>query len=913
MSVVRPILGTKLAPPPTRRAALVLRPILLERLDQIYVHSVCLITAPAGYGKTTTLSQWYEAIDRSKINCAWLGLDESDRDPAQFLTHLMATIERANSALAGQIKRTINIGIDVDLDAMAIALANACNENAEPIILIFDDFHIINSQRIFDFMNFLANARCASLHLVISTRDRPKLKLGKLRAIGDVLEIGLEDLQFDKEDARQLLSNGGIAQVSDDEIAALVERTEGWVAGLKLATIYLSNQPEPSRLPYLVSGADRVLQDFLRDEVLARMPTDHVDFVMRTSVLNQFNTDLCNQLTNRTDSADVIEDLEARQLFIYPLAGDAGWYRYHQLFADLLQAMMAQRDANQVDALHLKAAHWFRTHKMPLPALQHALSSHDVTTSVEILDWAARDLVNTGLGSTLLHYSYQIPIELLADYPNLQLERVYANTLVWQFSEAERILREVRNGLMNPGRTAIWRERGMDLDRLQKKLVYCEVQLALLRDDMPRAVTLCQQWLKMEGTCSDFEQAVNETSLIYAQREQFDYSNVLLSGPIRDIFVARGIRWGTVWHDCIIGATFAATGDLARAESVYRTALRTAEEVVGHGSPTAAIAALHLAEVLYERNEVDTANQLLDAHLAMATRTGLVDQLIAGYVTRVRIIALQSPKEAYKVLDEGHEIAISRNFDRLDAFLLAERIRLLALNGAVGEAKQVAVVNNLSGPLENYEPARGATTRDAALALCAAVIAVLDNDVNGASKLLRRWSRFLEDRKSFRLFTRVSTVLAHIQLLQGDTKAALRSLRTALLVGHRGGAIRPFTDSNPAVRAFLLQSEILVNDPDENLASYAQLVLASLGAPLEQRAKNSAVTENNALIDALNAREMEILTMVATGMMNSQIADEVGLTLGTVKWYLQQIYMKLGVNRRSEAVFKARKFGLIRS
>ncbi|MGL6044811.1 MAG: LuxR C-terminal-related transcriptional regulator, partial [Sandaracinobacteroides sp.] len=353
-------------------------------------------------------------------------------------------------------------------------------------------------------------------------------------------------------------------------------------------------------------------------------------------------------------------------------------------------------------------------------------------------------------------------------------------------------------------------------------------------------------------------------------------------------------------------------GNLSRARALFEGAFATSVEVVGRTNPTTAMPALHLSEVLYEIDEVDAARALVDEFLPLAGQTGLVDQLVAGYQTRVRLAALDSLPAALRALDEGEEIAIARDFPRLQAYLVASRIAILSAAGEAAEVRRIGTLNHLTTDIERFHPARGMTTAAAARAYAAAHVALTENNLAGAESLLSRWVRHLSDHGFLRLGVRFAMLLAHLHIMTGDTKAAHRSLRTALQFGSKGGATRSFLDSNRAVRAQIVQMQFAANGADLEMAECHGRILTALGgAKTRIHLPPADMDELGGRYEALNDRESELLLLIATGLMNSQIADQTGLTLGTVKWYLQQIYAKLGVNRRSEAVFKARQLGII--
>lgn len=901
------ILATKLGPPRLRATQLVLREPLIGRLNGALDVALTIVAAPAGYGKSTALSEWYLSLDRTSVSAAWLTLDESDDDPVLFANHLISAIDHGIEDLRGALRPSVDFKLDIDLRATATAIVNAIEGLDRDVVLLIDDLHAICNEDVLGLIELLSKSGSRKLHLVISSRTVPPIRLAKLRALGEVLELGVKDLQFDLDESRRFLEMGASQPVPVEIMEQVFAQTEGWAVGLKLAALSFTRTSRPS-LAALPPGAGIGVEEFLRDEVLNHLPERISEFVLDAGVIGEFSAELCNAVLGRTDTAELIDELEGLQMFISRV-GDPGWFRFHQLFSDAVGAMGGRSDPERTAGLHRRAALWFEERGYPGRALRHMFLSGDPEECADVLSRVAHQLVQSGRNGTVMRYAAALPQELLADYPELQLEQVYALTLTWQFSEANRILRDVRASLMSTQRVAKWAASGRDMDRILRKQIYSEMQLAILKDEMVRAEALARQWLAMEGSYSFYEDAVSQTSLIYAQREQFQCQAMATSGRAREIFVNNGNRWGTIWHDCIIGAGYSQTGQLDRARIIYEGSFATALDVIGRDNPVTAMPALHLAELVYEQNEVGRAAALIDEFLPLSTRIGLVDQLVAGYQTKVRLAALESTQAALQVLDEGEEIALSRDFDRLNAFLVADRIKILAAAGETGEVRRIGLINNLATNLETFYPSRGQTTAAAARAFAAGHLALIENDLSGAEALLKRWLRFLGDNSCARFGVRFALLLTHVQIVMGEAKPAHRTLRTALQLGAKGGFIRSFVDSNPAVKGQLGQMTFSTGVGDTEIVAYHHRVMAALGSAAPKAVADLATIGGQ--YDALNDRESEILLMISTGMMNSQIADEAGLTLGTVKWYLQQIYGKLGVKRRSEAVFKARQLGLI--
>ncbi len=903
------ILATKLGPPRLRAVELIEREELTAKLAGALDTALTIVAAPAGYGKSTALCEWYLGIDPAVARAAWLTVDESDDDPILFANHLISAIDHGVPSLRGALRASIDFKLDIDLRATATAIVNAIEGTDRHVALIIDDLHAVSSPDVLGLISALANSGSQRLHLVLSTRVQPAIRLARLRVLGELLEIGPQDLKFDRDESCRLLALGATHAIDDDVVDQVYAHTEGWVVGLKLAALSFTESKRPSLSP-LLPGADIGVEAFLRDEVINHLPPGTMDFVLDAGVIGEFSAELCDMVLERTDSSVLIDELESLQMFISRV-GEAGWFRFHQLFSDAVAKLSAISNPERKAELHRRAAAWFEERGYPGRALRHAFQAGSPVDSAEMLSRVAHNLVQSGRDGTLRRHASELPQELLLDYPELQLERVYALTLTWQFSEANRILRDVRAALMNANRTAKWIASGVDMDRILRKQIYCEMQLAILKDEMVRAEALARQWLAMDGGYSFYDDAVSQTSLIYAQREQFNCQSIAAAGRAREIFVNNDNRWGTIWHDCIIGAGYSQIGQLDRARWIYEGAFATALDVIGANNPATAIPALHLAELVYELNDIDRAAALIDEFLPLSTKIGLVDQLVAGYQTKVRLAALDSPQAALRVLDEGEEIAMTREFDRLNAFLVADRIRILAAAGEAAEVRRVALINNLATDIESFYPAKGQTTAAAARAFAAAQFALVENNLSGADALLRRWLRFLGDNGCARFGIRFATLLAHVQIVMGDAKAAHRTLRFALQQGVRGGFIRSFVDANPAVKSQIEQMVFSGAGVDNDLIAYHRKIVEALSGKAFVPAATVDLEEIGGQYEALSDRESEILLMISTGMMNSQIADEAGLTLGTVKWYLQQIYGKLGVNRRSEAVFKARQLGLI--
>ncbi len=892
-TVLHSFIQAKLHPPRIDMATTVDRPTLQALLNGALDRQLTCVVAPAGFGKTTVLANWLRGLDQGRVCAAWLTLESHDNDPWLFVQHIFQAIATA----IGDSHLDPGTSRDGDCVATAQILAQKLAGVQRPVVLVLDDYHKVSNATVDAFLNALLQIPGGCMNLVLSSRAQPDLKMGLLRANGRVLEIGLDELRFSPDEAKNLLRRNIDSPIDAGALSTIVARTEGWVAGLRLAAIGI-NRTGPDWI--LTSSANDDMRRLLVEEVIDTLSEDIVDFLLDTAVLGNFNADLCDHVRGCNNSLTIIDEICARQLFIGSLH-ENGWYRYHTLFAASLRQQLHRVRPTRAAEVHRQAAIWYEQRGLPIGAIEHSFDAGDMEAAAACLERHASALIHSGRSATLLLQSARLPPEIAACHPELQLERGYAHMLAWQFSDAKRLLGEAR-AVLARGHSYI---DAVHSARLERRMIFLEMQLVVLIDAIPQAAALGRHWLTLEGPYTPFEDAAVQTELIYAEREMFSQTRLASSAQAREIFIHHGERWGLVWHLTVIGACYARIGDLDSAETHFSEAVAAAEAVGGRTSTLTAMPMVHLAEIHYERNRADDAQVILDEFLPLATRTGLVDQAVAAFRTNARLAGRRSTDQALAIIQAGEELAVQRDFERLRIFMLLERVTLLAAAGELSEIRRIARLNDMTGDCSRFLPATGSTTVMVAQALIAATVSSLNNRLGEASTLLRRWLRFLTDRNVVSLALKVASTLGHVQILEGDERSARRTLRAMLQLGLPAGFLASLLEAPATVREqFAAMASAEPGNP--HLTS----LMEALGQKLPP-GKAVAIGALAGLSDRLNDREAEILLMVATGRMNAEIAQTLGLTLSTVKWYLQQIYGKMGVNRRSEAVYKARRLGLI--
>lgn len=902
---------TKLRPP-TPETGLVGRPRLIRRLDRAVRKRLVLVCAPAGFGKSSVLAQWMDEGLARGDDVGWVSLDPEDNDTTRFVRHLVAAIRTRRPGFGDGVLRLADQAGPLAGSNLPAVLVNAIAAFEKDFYLILDDVHFLEDKAVLEALALLVQRAGSKLHLVMATREIPDLPLARLRATGQLVEIDGRDLQFLDDETSAYFAKAEDIVISPDDIAALNERTEGWIAGLQLAAISLRARGDKAAFIRSFSGGHRNISDFLAEDVLQRQGDDVRRFLLDTAILSRLSADLCDRVTGRTDGRAMLTALERANLFLFSLDEERQWYRYHHMFQEFLQRRLAESAPERPARLHRSAADWYWDAGQTVDAIQHTLAAGDTALAARRLDAVSEGLFAVGRLPTIMELARRIPDRDLAAYPRLRLDQIWGLQLRWRFDEARAIMTEVRATLDARADANGPSGGDADLAYLEGKLTHRELMLASLSDDMPEAEKLTRRWLARGLTDEPYLQASARSVLLYARREQYDLKGVADAAAINDLYLKGGAVYGTIWHDSIVGPSHMLAGDLERAEKTYLHGLDTAARIAGRFAPVTAMPALLQAEVCYEQNRLDEARRLVRDYLPLAGETGFVEQLIAGMLCGARLAFLDDrPDEAARILEEGERYAGTRGFVRLRRHVVAERVRQALLGGDPDRALRLGADAGLNRPMEQFLPRPGVTTGDAVSAFTAARLAIARGDGDAAVPTLRRWLRFAEERGCRRPAAHAAILATLASQRAGDPLATQRFLRTALGHATPGKMIRCFADEGPAIASLLqgIASEDLgIEKPLHDLTRAALDALRSTYPHILVSGDDTAA---KAPVASLQPRELEILRLVGSGMLNQEVATQLGLSAGTVKWYLQQIYGKLGVHRRSQAAGRARQLGLI--
>jgi len=443
-----PLLQTKLYIPPVR-PNLVSRPRLIERLNEGMTRRLTLISAPAGFGKTTLLSEWVAGSGRP---VAWLSLDEGDNDPVRFLAYFVAAVQTTPSLSEAGVGESALAVLQSPqpppVEAILTALINEIATIPKPFILVLDDYHVIEAQPIHDALIFLLDHLPPQMHLSLATRSDPFLPLSRLRARGQMTDIRADDLRFSPQETTTFLNQVMGLALSGDQVAILESRTEGWIAGLQLAALSIRGQDDTARLISAFAGDDRYIGDYLVDEVLARRPKGTRDFLLQTSILDRLTGPLCDAVPGNEDGQNVLKKLERANLFIVPLDNRRRWYRYHHLFADLLRQRLEESTTLQdIESLHQRASQWYEENDFLIEAVEHKLAAGNHEDVMRLIEQGAGEIFQRSQLNTLTKWWARLSRELVTSRPRLCMIYAWAWLATGHPEEAESCLQAIEQAL----------------------------------------------------------------------------------------------------------------------------------------------------------------------------------------------------------------------------------------------------------------------------------------------------------------------------------------------------------------------------------------------------------------------------------------------------------------------------------
>ncbi len=876
-----PLLATKLYLPPLRLRSIP-RPRLVERLNEGLAagNRLTLVSAPAGFGKTTLVSEWVAGCGRA---AAWLSLDAGDSDPSRFLTYLIAALQTVAPGIGDGMLTVLQSPQPPPLESTLTALLNDITTIPSPVVLVLDDYQVLDARPVDDALAFLVEHAPPQVHLVIATREDPALPLSRLRARGQLTELRAADLRFTPDEAAEFLSQVMGLDLSTDEIAALEARTEGWIAGLQLAAISMQGRGDAAGFIASFAGSHHFVLDYLVEEVLQRQSDPVQAFLLRTSILDRLCGPLCDAvLLDATASGgqETLEYLERANLFLVPLDNERRWYRYHHLFADLLRQRRRQIAASGggVDEDHLRASEWYEANGLEIEAFQHAAAGNDVARAERLIEGRGMPLHFRGALVPILHWLESLPTTALDASPSLWV--TYASVLLssGQTTGVEPKLQAAERALQDAtpddrtrdlvGRIASVRALlAWSPDQAEAIIAQSRRALEYLHpDNLPfrtSAFLKLGHAYQLLGDRSGARQALTEVTAISAAS----------GNTISEILGSIGL-----------GFIQETDNQLDLAVETFQHAVELA---AGLPFPFVCEAHLGLARVLYQWNDLGAARQHGEQSLQLARQIADTDRPVACEVLLARLaLARGNAAGAAAILAEADQAARQHDFVLQVPEVAAARVLTLLRLGDVAAAAHVAQAHDLPLSKARVHLAQGDPS---------AALAVLEPYRRRMAE--KAWA----DQELMALVLLVVAFDAH-----GERAKAEELLDEALALAEPGGFIRIFVDEGAPMAHLLREALSRGMSPD-----YLRRLLVAFPASGLEQAAPSRAAAGIGLAEPLSTRELEVLDLIAAGLTNQQIAARLYLSLHTVKSHARNIYAKLGVSSRTQAAAKGRVLGLL--
>jgi LuxR family maltose regulon positive regulatory protein len=862
---------------PIWRSDGVIRPRLLDQLQTglIEQRKLTLVSAPAGYGKTTLITSWLYSFSESTRNI-WLSLEKSDNEPARFLSYWTTAWNRISDLPLANIQDLLDMPQLPPFQSILDEVINALAQLKEPAILVLDDYHTITNSLIHEMLEYFLEHQPRQAHLVIITRSDPPLPLARLRARRQMVEIRASDLRFTEEEAGHFFSQSMQVVLEEEDIQTLDRRTEGWAVGLQLAALALKNLPDPQDFVETFRGSHRYVLDYLAEEVIRQQRDDVREFLIQTSILERFNAESCGALTGYPDSQGLLLELEQANLFLIPLDDERVWYRYHHLFADFLRTELSK---TETEKLYKKAALWHEQNEFTSEAVQYAIASGDLEFLADVIDWGLKkDAIWSG-GNLTLYAAWLdiLPPQAFHSRPALSLNASHILYLLGRFDLAEKQIDQAEKTLhalpVSPEK-----EQMLALASLYRGAI------ASVRGDTQQAIeriTFAQERVPQEHHLQH-ARGYFSLGLAYELSGQIALAeeNFLKSSEEAQ---SAGVLYLAIHALGAAAQVQISQGQLYRAEQACQQAIQIAGD---KQLPPLGLVESILGSIALERNDLSAAEEFLQNGIALSRRGGLIDDVILGLSYLARLHAYQGRvSDAFDAIQEANTIIQGFGVERMSMLVAAHIANLQLLIGQEGAATQWAA---------DYQVVRAGLSHEFADLTLVRVL-LKTGDREKVPSILDALLKQGQAQGRLRTRIEVMILMALFHRAEKDIPSAVDWLSQALGLAAPEGFIRIFLDEGTALLDLLLKAR----------QAAPELVDAILGS-LQAESGKSPLDQ---LPEPLSEQELRVLGLIVAGKTNREIADELVISVGTAKWHVHNILQKLGVSNRLQAIARARELG----
>jgi len=881
------VVAAKLTPPAFQENQ-VARTELFSLIARNSRTKLILVHSAAGFGKTTLMTQVLRRFQAEGINTAWLTLDSSDNDSSRFLAVLNAALTLTSP--------------EAKTDEEFNTVVERITHGGAKFALFLDDFETVLDSSVLTIVQSFIESLPQGGQIFIGSRGLPNLPISRLRARGQMLELNTDLLRFSLDEANELFNKQFGNATRKNLVRRIHQDTEGWVTALWLASRAQPNADEQENyLTEKFSGSSREIADYFAEAVFNQQSDEIKDFLLRCSILRHLEIPLCQALMPRCDAALVLEQLETQNLFLVALPGPTPSWRFHRLFAQFLQTRLIRERKNDIERLHLLASAWYESVNRPVPAVDHAIEGGDFPVALDLLKPHSQRLLEEGRMRLLAHWFDQMPDSVMAEHPLLQAVAIWSTLFTSGPVRASEKL-EKSNCLT------------CDNEEVQAHINALRPLLLTMRDLYDEAIALGDQCLAKLPTCNQYADGVLRNAMAHAFTVVGEITRA--KKLIDEARQHSGYtNFNRMYAESIDGMIDLQAGRLRMASTHFRDSLNSTRAQSNNFSSGNAWGGIIYAVVLYEANELDKAEHLVDQHLPTACATGLPGHIGGGYLIRARIAYSKGEiSRSFEALTEMEYMAHHRQLPRIVANAKLERSRLLLLQGDAQASKEEldrveadALHERLSrqrlAANEVYYPALARACWTLHFGEPQSVLKWFEEEIEATTQQNRH-------RRALRL-----QVLHSLALQRGgDPKEAAKVMSNALRLAAQEGFVRSIADEGPEVgriiqRLHSLQLEMPANRSDPVRLQYLEKLLKAFG-PLPQ--ETNQPTQKSGLVEALTRKEIQILQLVAEGYSNARLAEKMSASDSTIRTHLRNINSKLGAGSRGEAVVIGRQFGVIR-
>jgi LuxR family maltose regulon positive regulatory protein len=902
------LLSTKLYIP-RPWSSLVSRPRLTEKLNAGLDRKLTLISAPAGFGKTTLLSEW---IPQSQRCVTWFSLDEGDNDPTRFWTYVISSWQQINPGLGRGALALLQSPQAPPIKAILTTLINAIAAFPDRFATVLDDYHVIDSQPINETLAFLIDHSPDNFHLIITTRVDPDLPLARLRARDQMVEFRANDLRFTMEESAVFLTQVMGLDLTAEEVATLETRTEGWIAGLQLAALTMQSREDTPRFIQAFSGSHRHILGFLAEEVLNQRPKGTLDFLLRTSILDRLCGPLCDAVTGDTGGQRILEKLERANLFITPLDDDGVWYRYHHLFSEVLQLRLQQTQPDLISNLHRRASEWYEQNGRLSEAVSHALAAQDFHLASRLIEESSRAMWQRGEVTTLRNWLAALPPGIRHTRPKLCLAQAWGALAVGQIDIVDSSIREAEK--------AIRLLYEAEAKPLRAQVDAIQSTLAGFRQDSAKAIELAHRSLEHLPEMDHFLRGLLTYNLGRVYLSQGDLPTA--SKKLREaatLSLSAGDLSTASFALNALGAELEAQGRLCEAASCYREVIQAIQEG-GRLLPVTAASGAYvwLGRILYEWNQLDESIQCANQGIELSRPFQAHGALFVGYLVLVNVLKAHGDLTGATNALGNAETAVRSGTIPQAALRMVEAVRaqIWLAQRDIEKAVQWAIMyeHDLDFPVSGDWPdMRQLSPMYDYEYLTLVRVRMAQCQWDEALTLLTRLQPVVEAGARKAGLIELLALRALALQMQTNSVESIAALEIALNLAEPEGYIRTFVDYGEPMYLLLLDYQSIIKEKIgggadgefHRLLKYTERLVAAFSkSTLHEKSMREV------MLEPLSEREMEILRLIAAGQSNKEIAEILVIAVSTVKSHINNLYAKFGVHSRTQAIAIARDLGL---